>query len=247
MKTKVTTIAHQLSKPMKKENHGPLFLHLHLHARPLKFARAVNVKRSGLWLFIVAGIYWPGCAQAAPAASPGGSHHVNVSESGDRVTLNTGALVLQLELAPDGAVLLQSLKLAHSDYDWAMKNSPVGINLSSDQVNLTGFSAGKGFQQAGHSHKTAPDGGTELQIKLEHPLTKLVATFIITAYPDSPVVDLCLRLKNAGDAPFRNVSRFASVGGTAEPGESVPRSLGNPQFVRPAPGRGEGFIDGGWW
>ena len=36
----------------------------------------------------------------------------------------------------------------------------------------------------------APRGGTEVNINLEHQPSKLLATLIITAYPNSPVMDL---------------------------------------------------------
>jgi len=133
---------------------------------------------------------------------------VQVFQAGQSLTLDSGALVLKLELAADGAVLLESLKLRNSDYDWAMRNSPAGINLSCDLVTLTGLPAGKGFQHAGHTQQPAPRGGTELQIHLEHKASKLVATLLITAYPNSPVVEFALRLRNAGDKPLCNLSRF---------------------------------------
>ena len=164
------------------------------------------LRRNGLWLLVLAGTCRAGLSPAG--ASSGGAHPVEVTENGTRVSLNNGALVLQFELAPEGAVLLQSLKLPDSDHDWAMKGSPAGINLKSDGINLTGFSAGKGFQHAGHSHQARLDGGTELQLRLEHKRAKLIATLIITAYPNSPVVDLCLRLQNNGGAPLRNLARF---------------------------------------
>jgi len=133
---------------------------------------------------------------------------VTLSETGRRLTLDTRALVLELELAPEGALLLQSFKLRDSNHDWAMKGMAAGFNLTSELGTLTGCSAGQGFQHAGHVHRLAPRGGTELQINWEHRPAKLLATLLLTAYPEAPVVDLCLRLRNNGTVPLRNFSRF---------------------------------------
>lgn len=143
-----------------------------------------------------------------PAVGLRAADGVMVSEAGRRLTLNSQALVLELELASDGAVLLQSLRRVDGGHDWAMKGAAVGIGLRSDLIALTSLAAGNGFQHAGHSNRKTPRGATELQIDLEHRAAKLFTTLLLTVYPNSPVIDLCLRLRNSGEAPLRNLSRF---------------------------------------
>ncbi len=145
---------------------------------------------------------------AVPLAVSFAAERVTVTETGRRLTLDSGALVLELEWGAEGAVLLQSLKRREGAHDWAMKGSAAGVNVSSDLIKLTGFSAGAGFRHAGHAHRTTSSGGTELKVDLEHPASMLLATLLLTAYPNSPVVDLCLRLRNSGEAPLRNLTRF---------------------------------------
>lgn len=127
---------------------------------------------------------------------------------GESIVLDTGSLLLRFELAPGGAVLLKSWKLPESSYDWAESGTPGGINLRSDALEWRGCGGGKGFEHVGHSTNVVSGGGTELQIKLEHTASKLLATLCLVSYPKSPVLDLCLRLRNNGPEPIRNLSRF---------------------------------------
>ncbi|MCI0535103.1 MAG: alpha-galactosidase, partial [Verrucomicrobiales bacterium] len=173
-----------------------------------------------------------------------------VSETGRILTLDSRALLLELESAPDGAVLLRSLRRAASGHDWAAKGAPIGINLSSDLIALTGFSAGGGFEHAGHSHRATPRGGTELRIDLEHRASKLLATLLITAFPNSPIIDLCLRLHNSGEVPLRNVSRFDPLS-IALPAPARPYQVHwvtrNSYALHQAEVRDELTVDGGNW
>ncbi len=137
-----------------------------------------------------------------------GADSMVISEKGQRLTIDTRALVLQLQRAPNGALLLERIALRNSKHNWAAKGHPAGINLNSDPLTLTGFSADQGFQHAGYSALPVPRGGTELQIRLNHTTSKLLATLSITAFPNSPVLDFCLRVQNKGDVPLRNLSRF---------------------------------------
>jgi len=175
---------------------------------------------------------------------------VTVSETGRVVRLDSRALVLEMELAPDGAVLLQSLKRLVGGRDWAMKGTAAGINLSSDLIALTGFSAGSGFRHAGHAHRITPRGGTELKIDLQHRASKLVATLLLTAYPNSPVIDLCLGLHNSGEAPLRNLSRFDPLS-VALPRRARPYRVywvtRNSYALHQAEVRDELTVDGGNW
>jgi len=136
---------------------------------------------------------------------------VQVYEAGELLTLDTGALVLQLDLSTDGAVLLRSLKNRNSGHEWAASGNPTGMNLASAPITATGLSPGSGFHYVGHSTHPAPRGGTELRLALEHSVSNLLATLHITAYPNSPAIDFCLHLKNNGHKPIRNLSRFDPV------------------------------------
>jgi alpha-galactosidase len=145
------------------------------------------------------------------AAEPREANGVTVSEEGRFLTLDSGALILKLELAPEGAVLLSSLQRHNTDHEWAKKGSSGGFNLSSDLIKVTGLSSGNGFRHLSHSQRPKPRGGTEVNINLEHQPTKLLATLLITAYPNSPIMDWGVRLKNNGDGVVRNLSRYDPV------------------------------------
>jgi alpha-galactosidase len=125
--------------------------------------------------------------------------------------VDSGAVALRLELASGGGVLLDSFKARASDFNWAGKGEPAGMNVTTELINMTGLSAGSRFEHAGHSQRSAPRGGTELQINLEHKTSKLRSALIITAYPDSPVMDFRVRLINTGRDPVRNVSRYDPI------------------------------------
>jgi hypothetical protein len=157
---------------------------------------------------------------------------------------------VQLELASDGAVLLQSLKRPDSEQDWAIKGAAAGINLSSDLFTLTGCSAGKGFQHTGHAHRLTPRGATELKIELQHRASKLLVTLLLTAYPNSPVIDLCLRLHNSGETPLRNLARFDPLSvalQTRAPPYRAYWVTRNSYALRQAEVRDELMVDGGNW
>jgi alpha-galactosidase len=142
---------------------------------------------------------------ADPAgAAPGG---VAIRQDGTRVTLDTGALALQLDRAAGGALRLLSLKQKQGGVEWAAPGAPAGIDLTSALVTADGLPPGIGFRHTGCSTHPAPHGGTELRLDIEH-AGALRASLRLTAYPGSPVLDLCLQLTNTGRAPFRNLSRF---------------------------------------
>jgi len=122
--------------------------------------------------------------------------------------LDTGALRLHLEFGPEGALLLHTLQRFDRPANWAAPARPTGLNLRSASASLTGFSSGTGFQHAGHSHRLLTNGAAELSIHLEHPAPKLRATLLLTAFPQSPVLDLSVRLHNLGQEPICHLSRF---------------------------------------
>jgi len=134
--------------------------------------------------------------------------HVTVHESGTVLTVDTGALVLQMERAPDGALLLRSFTEKRSGHPWGAPGTPAGLNLTSSLFTVEGLPSGVGFRHRGYSTHPAPHGGTEIRIDLEHAGSSLLASLRMTAYPDSPIVDLCLYLTNTGSTPIRNLSRF---------------------------------------
>lgn len=138
----------------------------------------------------------------------GAAERVRIRESGSTLRVDTGALRLEMEFASEGGVLLHSFALKGSRKDWVSKGEAAGINLRSEGVSLNGLAAGQGFQHAGRTHRMTPQGAREVRIELEHAAAKLRATLLLTAFPGSPVIDLRLRLRNHGQQPIRNLSRF---------------------------------------
>lgn len=147
-------------------------------------------------------------AVSADSSSAAATGDVTVRQTGTLLTMDTGALVLQLDRAARGALLLRSLKQKQSGKEWAAPGTPAGINLTSALVTTEGLPPGIGFRHRGYSTHPAPRGGTELRIDLEHAAASLRARLSVTAYPGSPVLDLCLHLTNTGSIPLRNLTRF---------------------------------------
>src|SRR5690349_1027979 len=81
---------------------------------------------------------------ADPAVAAPGS--VTVHQDGTRLTLDTGALALQLDRAAGGALRLRSLKRKQDGVEWAAPGTPAGLDLTSALVTADGLPPGLGFR-----------------------------------------------------------------------------------------------------